>query len=268
MFHSKVVVRAGAGMYYDRGELFSYLSPGYAIGTVTGGPFGVNQQLPFVNVSSCPTTRNLSTSTTSPPAAVTAALVLRRVRPRMQKATSRIPMAPRCSIAAPSNPKASDLANYLPNAYSIENYGDGAPGVINNGQPISLGVYNRANKLPYTFNYTLDIQWQPRNDLAIELGYVGNLGRHQVIPVPFNQPNIASPSSPTLGGGAYQQNYSYGYNVLRRHAARWQLAIKQTTKAATSTCAFPTSATRPSPSPMSLPASTPTTRSRRTLKSA
>ena len=42
-------------MYYDRGELFSYFSPGYAIGTVTGGPFGVNQQLPFVNASSCPT---------------------------------------------------------------------------------------------------------------------------------------------------------------------------------------------------------------------
>ena len=55
IFHSKVVVRAGAGMYYDRGELFSYLSPGYAIGTVTGGPFGVNQQLPFVNASTCPT---------------------------------------------------------------------------------------------------------------------------------------------------------------------------------------------------------------------
>ena len=53
-FHNKVVVRAGGGMYYDRGELFSYFSPGYAIGTVTGGPFGVNQQLPFVNVSSCP----------------------------------------------------------------------------------------------------------------------------------------------------------------------------------------------------------------------
>ncbi len=53
-FHNKVVVRAGGGMYYDRGELFSYFSPGYAIGTVTGGPFGVNQQLPFVNASSCP----------------------------------------------------------------------------------------------------------------------------------------------------------------------------------------------------------------------
>jgi hypothetical protein len=28
MFNGKVVVRAGWGMYYDRGELFSYLSPG------------------------------------------------------------------------------------------------------------------------------------------------------------------------------------------------------------------------------------------------
>ncbi len=65
------------------------------------------------------------------------------------------------------------------------------------------------NKLPYTYNYTLDIQWQPRNDLAIELGYVGNLGRHQVIPVPFNQPGIASPSH-TIHG----EKYSYGYNVL------------------------------------------------------
>ena len=86
--------------------------------------------------------------------------------------------------------------------------------MINNGQPISLGVYNRNNKLPYTFNYTLDVQWQPRNDLAIQLGYVGNLGRHQVIPLPFNQPKIASSANPALGGGAYQQNYSYGYNVV------------------------------------------------------
>ena len=32
----------------------------------------------------------------------------------------------------------------------------------------SFADYNRANKLPYTLNQTLDIQWQPRNDLAIE----------------------------------------------------------------------------------------------------
>jgi hypothetical protein len=107
-------------------------------------------------------------------------------------------------LAPPSNPKASDLATFLPNANSIVN---------EYGQPISLGVYDRANKLPYTMNYTLDIQWQPRNDLAIEIGYVGNLGRHQVIPVPFNQSHIATPSNPILGGGAFKQKYSYGYNV-------------------------------------------------------
>ncbi len=198
MFHSKVVVRTGGGFYYDRGELFSYFSPGYAIGTVTGGPFGVNQQLPFVNASSCPAS-TLSFyqgyiptcgDYSAPPSDTAGDLA-------NPYGTSLLP--------APSNPKASDLANYLPNASAIANSG---------GQPISLGVYDRANKLPYTINYTLDIQWQPRNDLAIEIGYVGNVGRHQVIPVPFNQPNIASPGHPSLAGSAFQQNYSYGYNVV------------------------------------------------------
>src|SRR5580704_12117550 len=31
-FQGKIVVRAGTGLYYDRGELFSYLSPAYAVG--------------------------------------------------------------------------------------------------------------------------------------------------------------------------------------------------------------------------------------------
>jgi hypothetical protein len=205
MFHDKVVVRVGSGMYYDRGELFSYFSPGYAIGTVTGGPFGVNQQLPFVNVSSCPvssvtylyfyipTCGGATDPTTGAEIGTPSAAAGDLENPY---GTSLLP--------APNNPKASDLNNYLPNAGSILNF----------GQPISLGVYDRANKLPYTINYTLDIQWQPRNDLAIEIGYVGNVGRHQVIPVPFNQPHIASPSNPALAGSAYQQNYSYGYNVI------------------------------------------------------
>jgi hypothetical protein len=191
-FHNKVVIRAGGGMYYDRGELFSYFSPGYAIGTVTGGPFGVNQQLPFVNVSSCPVATQYLYEGYIPTCGGTDA------QGNLENPYGTALLAP------PNNPKASDLNNYLPNAGTIVN---------DFGQPISLGVYDRANKLPYTMNYTLDLQWQPRNDLAIEMGYVGNLGRHQVIPVPFNQPTIASPSSPTLSGGPYQQNYSYGYNV-------------------------------------------------------
>ena len=212
-FKERVVVRAGAGMYYDRGELFSYFSPGYAIGTVTGGPFGVNQQLPFVNVQTCPTGSQSLYDFYIPTCGGNGG-------GEPPKTAANDPVAgnlenPYGSVAqaAPSNPKSSDLSKYLPNAYSIVNANTGSEGVVNNGQPVSLGIYDRTNKLPYTINYTLDIQWQPRNDLAISLGYVGNVGRHQVIPVPFNQPAIATASKPALRGGRYQQIYSYGYRV-------------------------------------------------------
>ena len=200
-FHNKVVVRAGFGMYYDRGELFSYFSPGYAIGTVTGGPFGANQSLPFVNTTVCPLgsaslydgfiptcggngfNAGFPFTPTGPPTAA---------QGNLGNPYGTVKATP------PTSPKASDLSNYLPNLAAI---GEG-------GQPISLGVYDRANKLPYTYNYTLDIQWQPRNDLAIDIGYVGNLGRHQVIPTPFNQAGIAAPGHPINGETA-----SYGYTV-------------------------------------------------------
>jgi hypothetical protein len=191
LFHDKVVVRAGGGMYYDRGELFSYFSPGYAIGDVTGGPFGVNQSLPFVTAQTC-----LST----PEGAANTFLYNGYIPTCGGSATSGNLENPFTSVQtpAPTNPKASDLTKYLPSAAQI----------LNDATPVSLGVYDQANKLPYTFNYTLDFQWQPRSDVAVELGYVGNLGRHQVIPVPLNQPGIATPGSPIHG-----QKYTYGYTV-------------------------------------------------------
>ena len=145
--------------------------------------------------------------------------------------------------------------------------------IVNNGQPISLGVYDRGNKLPYTINYTLDLQWQPRNDLAIELGYVGNTGRHQVIPVPFNQPTINSKSNAALSGGACPQWYSYGYNVgFNRLPAGscfgTQPVIWPRTKAVTWICASPILAMRLNRSHTLQKASTTTTRCRRTWKSA
>jgi Carboxypeptidase regulatory-like domain/TonB dependent receptor len=180
-FNNKVVIRSGMGLYYDRGELFSYFSPGYAIGLVTGGPFGVVQQVPFVTAQTCPT-----------------ATFQYGYIPTCGGGTSGSLEFPYTNVQspAPTNPKASDFAAYLPNATAI----------TNGAQPVSLGVYDRKNKLPYSINYTLDVQWQPRNDLAFDFGYVGNLGRHQVIPVPFNQPNIASPTS-----AVHSQHYSYGY---------------------------------------------------------
>jgi Carboxypeptidase regulatory-like domain len=184
-FHSKVVVRAGAGLYYDRGELFSYLSPAYAVGLVDSGPFGVNQAPPFVMSQVC--------------TALTAKYqgFFNTCDPNLPTGGSL--SAPWGTVPPPTptgNP--ADISKFLPTASQIA---QGAP-------LFSLGVYDRRNKLPYTINDIFDIQWQPRSDLAIDIGYVGNLGRHEVIPVPFNQPGIATPTNPIHG-----QQYTYGYQV-------------------------------------------------------
>ncbi len=213
IFHSKFVVRAGGGFYYDRGELFTYLSPGYAAGEIDGGPFGSSQTEPFVTQQHC--SYSSSYNAANPTYLYLYYVPIcggNGITNSVDNSTYNLstpwggtPSTP------PSNPTAADIFNYLPNAAAII---DGTVGTNNSGQPYTLGVYNRANKLPYSMNFTLNIQYQPRNDLMIEIGYVGNLGRHQVIPVPFNQAQIATPGNPTHPGGPATQYYSYGYTVL------------------------------------------------------
>jgi hypothetical protein len=205
-FHDKLVVRAGSGFYYDRGELFTYLSPGYAAGEISGGPFGSVQTEPFVSQQHCP--YSASYNSNNPTYLYLYYIPIcggNGITGTVDNSEYNLATPWGTTLSAPpSNPQASDLANYLPNAASI----------INGGQPFTLGVYYPKNKLPYSINFTLNFQYQPRNDLMIEIGYVGNLGRHQVIPVPFNQSQIATQANPTHPGGLAAQSFSYGYTVL------------------------------------------------------
>ena len=182
-FNSKIVVRAGWGMYYDRGELFTYLSPGFASGVIPGGPFGVNQTQPFVANQVCSAIGSFYQG-----------------------------FIPTCD---PANPAGGSFNNPWGATLGPAPSGNPASIPVPNRDQILAGTppfvfanYNRGNKLPYTMNQILDIQWQPRSDLVIEVGYVGNLGRHEVIPIPFNQAGIATPTHPIHG-----QNYTYGYTV-------------------------------------------------------
>ncbi len=200
-FNDKIVVRAGWGMYYDRGELFTYLSPGFTQNIDTGGAFGVNEQQPFVNILTC---------------GVTAACAANGGVSTFQN-----PWGSAADYAA-AQPTGNPAKIALPNAGALS-------GPIP-ATPFYMAAYASNNKLPYTMNSTVDIQWQPRNDLAIDIGYVNALGRHEVIPIPYNQARIASPSNPLCGPAAvcaspstamFPQSYTYGYTVQSATCANY-----------------------------------------------
>ncbi len=177
----KIVISGGAGIYYDRGELFSYLSQ--PAGGSIGGPFGATEAPPLVNLYQA----TGGTKFSNP-------LGINSVTP------------PNSNPAYFTSQLQTTLNDMVANCTAVNNqasYGDGCD------SPFAFGAYDRANKLPYTINYTLKVQWQPANDVALTLGYTGNRGRHAVVPVPFNEPGIATSSNPIWG-----QQYSYGYQVL------------------------------------------------------
>ncbi|HEY6274118.1 MAG TPA: TonB-dependent receptor [Terriglobales bacterium] len=175
-FVRNVVVRAGWGMYYDRGEFFTEFSP--TAGGGINGPFGATLQPPSVVETAAPvgTTFQNPFGTTAPPAGQTLQA--------FASSLNNLAALGSCTSSSPGFPFC-------------------AP------QPFEFGGYDPRNKLPYSENWNLDIQWQPVNDWVITAAYIGNHGVHEIEPIPFNQPGIATPQNPING-----QTSSYGYNVV------------------------------------------------------
>ncbi|MGD0914518.1 MAG: hypothetical protein ABR928_21705, partial [Terracidiphilus sp.] len=188
-----VVFSGGSGIYYDRGELFSYLSQ--PAGGGIGGPFGVTMAPPLAaaySAGSATLAKPMGSTTITPPNA---------------------------NPAFFTNELNNVLSGMYQNCSGLDNEYD-ANGGYGCDSPFYFGAYARDNKLPYTINYTLKMQWQPRNDVAFTIGYTGNRGRHAVIPIPFNEPQLAQPGSPAqvLGKETHSdgEQYSYGYEVLNQ----------------------------------------------------
>ncbi len=181
-FVKNLVVRAGFGTYYDRGEYFSEFAQ--PAGGGISGPFGVTMSEPFVvpNFASPTSTFAVPFGTTAP-------------APPPNNFSNVIGLVPNASQL---------IAQTTPFCTATNQFGCSG---------LFFAGYNPANQLPYSENWTLDLQWQPINTWVVTLGYVGNHGVHEVIPLPFNQARIATPQSPLLAGGPFQQNYSYGWQV-------------------------------------------------------
>ena len=178
-----VVVRGGFGLYADRGEYFTELSASAGLGI--SGPFSVTTQEPFtVPVESsckgqgCLMGAPFGTAPLPPPPSNLSGIAS-LIYNQSQLSGCPKPVTPTCTPTG--------FANF----------------------DALFGGYDPTNKLPYSENWSLDLQWQPKNDLVLTLAYIGNHGVHQPLPIPFNQPGVATPTNPING-----QTYTYGFQPL------------------------------------------------------
>ncbi|MGB7846025.1 MAG: TonB-dependent receptor [Candidatus Acidiferrum sp.] len=181
-FAKNLVLRAGFGMYADRGEFFTEFSPSAGLGI--SGPFGVTAEQPFTVPlnSSCTGAHCLSNNpfgtAPPPPPPSNFSGVAALVHNQSGLSGCPEPVTPTCA------PTGAPLLAFL------------------------FGGYDPRNTLPYSENWTFDVQWQPYATLLLDVGYVGNHGLHELLPIPFNQPGIATPTHSING-----QIYSYGYQA-------------------------------------------------------
>jgi hypothetical protein len=214
-FHNNLVISGGGGLYFDRGELLSYLSQ--PAGGSIGGPFGVTESAPLASVAN-----GLSDAGTK---ANSGGLTLENP---MGDLGFNSPTDGGTYVAPSSDPGAmvqvlqqqlnqmtgspAPGSKYAPYGKNCSGW-QSQEGYTLCTQPVPFGYYDKSNVLPYTINYTLNVQWQPTNTLAVMLGYTGNRGRHSVIPIPFNEPGIATATNPIWG-----ETSSYGMEVMDQNS--------------------------------------------------
>lgn len=202
-FHSKVVINGGGGIYYDRGELFTYLSQ--PAGSSIGGPFGVTESAPLVSLANGTAGLTLENPLVGAfnPASQGGSYVAPSSDPGVIKQALQAQLNEMTGA-----PKSGYYAQFGKNCSGLQSQ----EGYTLCTTPLNFGTYDKDNVLPYTMNYTLNVQWQPANTVAVMVGYTGNRGRHSVIPIPFNEPGIATPQHPIWG-----ETSSYGMEVMNQN---------------------------------------------------
>jgi hypothetical protein len=117
----------------------------------------------------------------------------------LQAAATGTPENPFGTSAPPFTANPAAFINNLPNQAAL----------IKGTAPYLFGAYAANNKLPYTENYSFDVQYQIFPKIVADLGYSGTHGLRQTVPLPFNQPQVATPQNIVNG----TQMYSYGFQA-------------------------------------------------------